>query len=44
MKHNVPSDDSREFKQSQADLDWSKVVFGQFSGEMCKQKLNGDFL
>ncbi|EDL25044.1 upstream-binding factor 1-like protein 1 [Mus musculus] len=38
MEHNIPSDDSREFKKSQADLNWSKVAFGLFSGEMCKQK------
>ncbi|XP_021062360.1 upstream-binding factor 1-like protein 1 [Mus pahari] len=38
MKHNIPSDDSREFQKSQTDLDWSKVAFGLFSGEMCKQK------
>lgn len=38
MKHNMPSDDFREYKSSQAELDWSKVAFGLFSGEMCKQK------
>ncbi|XP_028619199.1 upstream-binding factor 1-like protein 1 [Grammomys surdaster] len=38
MQYNIPSDDFREFKISQADLDWSKVAFGRFSGEMCKQK------
>ena len=38
MKHNIGSDDFREFESSQADIDWSKVAFGLFSGEMCKQK------
>lgn len=38
MQNNIPSDDFREFKTSQADLNWSKVAFGRFSGEMCKQK------
>ncbi|NP_001408161.1 upstream binding transcription factor like 1 [Rattus norvegicus] len=38
MKKNITSDDSRDFKASQADLDWNNIAFGRFSGEMCKQK------
>lgn len=38
MTNILPSDDSRGFKKTLEDLDWSKVAFGQFSGEMCRQK------
>lgn len=38
MKNIIPSDDFRGFKKTLEDLDWSKVAFGQFSGEMCRQK------
>ncbi|CAH6777422.1 upstream-binding factor 1-like protein 1 [Phodopus roborovskii] len=38
IKNNVPSDDSQPFRKTQEDLDWDKVAFKHFSGEMCKQK------
>ncbi|OBS71709.1 hypothetical protein A6R68_13713 [Neotoma lepida] len=38
IKNNIPSDDSRAFKKTQEDLEWGKVAFKHFSGEMCKQK------
>ncbi|XP_041512707.1 upstream-binding factor 1-like protein 1 [Microtus oregoni] len=38
MKNIIPLDDSRGFKKTLEDLDWNKVAFGQFSGEMCRQK------
>ena len=38
LEHNMPSDDFKEHKSRQADLDWSKVAFALFSREMCKQK------
>uniref|UniRef100_A0A8C0XZ53 HMG box domain-containing protein n=1 Tax=Castor canadensis TaxID=51338 RepID=A0A8C0XZ53_CASCN len=38
MEKNLPPDDSQAFKTTQACLDWGKVAFNRFSGEMCKLK------
>nr|XP_004661943.2 upstream-binding factor 1-like protein 1 [Jaculus jaculus] len=38
MEENLLSNDSRAFQKSQADLDWEKVAFEPFTGEMCRLK------
>lgn len=38
MKNNLPSNDSSKFKTTESHLDWDKVAFKDFSGEMCKMK------
>ena len=38
MKNNIPSDDSRAMKKTVENLDWDKVAFKKFSGEVCKHK------
>ncbi|XP_010977777.3 upstream-binding factor 1-like protein 1 [Camelus dromedarius] len=38
MENNVPSDDRHTFKTTQALMDWEKVAFKGYSGEMCKLK------
>ncbi|XP_048216634.1 upstream-binding factor 1-like protein 1 [Perognathus longimembris pacificus] len=38
IEKNLPFDDNLTFKKSQTCLDWGKVAFKHFSGEMCKLK------
>lgn len=38
MKGNLPSNDGSKFKTTESHLDWDKVAFKDFSGEMCKIK------
>uniref|UniRef100_A0A8C6R1R6 Upstream binding transcription factor, RNA polymerase I-like 1 n=2 Tax=Nannospalax galili TaxID=1026970 RepID=A0A8C6R1R6_NANGA len=38
MEDNVLANDFRGFRRTLADLNWNKVAFEHFSGEMCKQK------
>ncbi|KAL1781984.1 upstream-binding factor 1 1 [Sigmodon hispidus] len=38
IQNNIPLDDTRAFKKTQEEIDWDKVAFKQFSGEICKQK------
>ncbi|XP_063156669.1 nucleolar transcription factor 1 isoform X2 [Candoia aspera] len=38
MKNNLPSNDGSKFKTTESHLDWDKVAFKDFSGEMCKMK------
>ncbi|XP_048200258.1 upstream-binding factor 1-like protein 1 [Perognathus longimembris pacificus] len=38
MEKNLPFDDNLTFKKAQTCLDWGKVAFKHFSGEMCKVK------
>ncbi|EGW14243.1 upstream-binding factor 1-like protein 1 isoform X1 [Cricetulus griseus] len=38
MKNNIPSDDSGAIIKTPDVLDWDKVAFKDFSGEVCKQK------
>ncbi|XP_028841593.1 nucleolar transcription factor 1-like [Denticeps clupeoides] len=38
MKVNLPPKDVAKYKTSESHLDWGKVAFSAFSGEMCKQK------
>ena len=38
MEKNLPSNDSHTFKTAQSLMDWEKVAFKAFSGQMCKQK------
>uniref|UniRef100_A0A8C3VUW5 HMG box domain-containing protein n=1 Tax=Catagonus wagneri TaxID=51154 RepID=A0A8C3VUW5_9CETA len=38
MEKNLPSNDSHTFKTAQSLMDWEKVAFKDFSGQMCKQK------
>ncbi|XP_059934675.1 upstream-binding factor 1-like protein 1 [Mesoplodon densirostris] len=38
MENNIPSNDRRTFKTTQSQMDWEKVAFKDFSGEMCKLK------
>ncbi|KAF7239193.1 Nucleolar transcription factor 1 [Varanus komodoensis] len=38
MKNNLPSNDGGKFKTTESHLDWDKVSFKDFSGEMCKMK------
>ncbi|XP_037696302.1 upstream-binding factor 1-like protein 1 [Choloepus didactylus] len=38
MENNLPSNDQHKFKTTQSHLDWEKVAFKDFSGEMCKLK------
>ncbi|KAK2916123.1 hypothetical protein QQF64_024572 [Cirrhinus molitorella] len=38
MKMNLPKKDMTKYKMSESQLDWEKVAFKSYSGEMCKQK------
>uniref|UniRef100_A0A8C2YGL7 HMG box domain-containing protein n=1 Tax=Coturnix japonica TaxID=93934 RepID=A0A8C2YGL7_COTJA len=38
MKNNLPANDGSKFKTTESHLDWEKVAFKDFSGEMCKMK------
>ncbi|KAF4116296.1 nucleolar transcription factor 1 [Onychostoma macrolepis] len=38
MKGNLPDKDLAKYKTSESHLDWEKVAFNSYSGEMCKQK------
>ncbi|XP_057605419.1 upstream-binding factor 1-like protein 1 [Hippopotamus amphibius kiboko] len=38
MEDNIPSNDRHTFKTTQSLMDWEKVAFKHFSGEMCKLK------
>ncbi|XP_062994364.1 nucleolar transcription factor 1 isoform X2 [Elgaria multicarinata webbii] len=38
MKNNLPSNDGGKFKTTESHLDWDKVSFKDFSGDMCKMK------
>nr|KAF6343847.1 upstream binding transcription factor like 1 [Pipistrellus kuhlii] len=38
MENNLPPSDNHTFKIAQAHMDWAKVAFKDFSGEMCKLK------
>uniref|UniRef100_A0A673Y0G2 Upstream binding transcription factor n=1 Tax=Salmo trutta TaxID=8032 RepID=A0A673Y0G2_SALTR len=40
MKVNLPQKDLAKYKTSESHLDWEKVAFNSFTGEMCKQKWN----
>ncbi|KAM7087374.1 upstream-binding factor 1-like protein 1 [Molossus nigricans] len=38
MENNLPPKDNHTFKTTQSLMDWEKVAFKDFSGEMCKLK------
>ncbi|XP_059537157.1 upstream-binding factor 1-like protein 1 [Myotis daubentonii] len=38
LKNNLPSNDKHTFKTTQSHMDWGKVAFKGYSGEMCKLK------
>ena len=38
MEKNIPPNDRHTFKTTQSVMDWGKVAFKDFSGEMCKLK------
>ena len=38
MEKSIPSNDRQTFKTTQSVMDWEKVAFKDFSGEMCKLK------
>ena len=38
MEKSIPSSDGHTFKTAQSVMDWEKVAFKDFSGEMCKLK------
>uniref|UniRef100_G1QDW1 HMG box domain-containing protein n=2 Tax=Myotis lucifugus TaxID=59463 RepID=G1QDW1_MYOLU len=38
LKNNLPSNDNHTFKTTQSQMDWGKVAFKGYSGEMCKLK------
>ncbi|XP_008111486.2 nucleolar transcription factor 1 isoform X6 [Anolis carolinensis] len=38
MKNNLPSNDGGKFKTTESHLDWDKVAFKDFSGDMCRMK------
>ncbi|XP_007936279.1 upstream-binding factor 1-like protein 1 [Orycteropus afer afer] len=38
MENNLPPNDKRKFKTTQSHMNWEKVAFKDFSGEMCKNK------
>ncbi|XP_077169787.1 nucleolar transcription factor 1 isoform X5 [Paroedura picta] len=38
MKNNLPTNDGSKFKTTESHLDWDKVSFKDFSGDMCKMK------
>ena len=38
MEKNIPSNERHTFKATQSVMDWGKVAFKDFSGEMCKLK------
>nr|XP_023501357.1 upstream-binding factor 1-like protein 1 [Equus caballus] len=38
MENNLPSNERHTFKTTQSQMDWGKVAFKDFSGEMCKLK------
>ncbi|XP_078465022.1 nucleolar transcription factor 1-like isoform X1 [Lampetra fluviatilis] len=38
MKSVIPENDSMKFKTTEQHLDWEKVKFSNFTGDMCKEK------
>lgn len=38
LQDNLPPNDSNTFKTTQSQMDWGKVAFKHYSGEMCKLK------
>ncbi|KAL0993262.1 hypothetical protein UPYG_G00105350 [Umbra pygmaea] len=40
MKVNLPPKDATKYKTTESHLDWEKVAFNSFTGEMCKKKWN----
>ncbi|XP_036154852.1 upstream-binding factor 1-like protein 1 [Myotis myotis] len=38
LRNNLPSNDKHTFKTTQSHMDWGKVAFKGYSGEMCKLK------
>ncbi|KAM5316803.1 LOW QUALITY PROTEIN: upstream-binding factor 1-like protein 1 [Glossophaga mutica] len=38
LENNLPPNDSHTFKTTQSQMDWGKVAFKDYSGEMCKLK------
>ncbi|XP_006092978.1 upstream-binding factor 1-like protein 1 [Myotis lucifugus] len=38
MENNLPPNDKHTFKTTQSQMDWVKVAFKDYSGEMCKLK------
>ncbi|ELK27669.1 PREDICTED: upstream-binding factor 1-like protein 1 [Myotis davidii] len=38
MENNLPPNDNHTFKTTQSHMDWGKVAFKDYSGEMCKLK------
>ncbi|XP_042328298.1 nucleolar transcription factor 1 [Sceloporus undulatus] len=38
MKSNLPTNDGSKFKTTESHLDWEKVAFKDFSGDMCRMK------
>ncbi|KAM9221770.1 upstream-binding factor 1-like protein 1 [Dugong dugon] len=38
MENNLPPNDKQKFKTTQSRMNWEKIAFRDFSGEMCKNK------
>ena len=38
MKVALPMKDQTKYKTSESHLDWEKVAFNSYTGDMCKQK------
>ncbi|MGH0138341.1 UNVERIFIED_CONTAM: hypothetical protein FKN15_036077 [Acipenser sinensis] len=38
MRINLPQNDLTKFKTAESHLDWGKVAFNQYTGDMCKEK------
>lgn len=38
MKVNLPEKDLTKYKTTEAHLDWGKIAFNTYSGEMCRLK------
>lgn len=38
IEDTIPADDRHAFRTTQSKMNWGKVAFGDFSGEMCKHK------
>ncbi|XP_054445405.1 upstream-binding factor 1-like protein 1 [Pteronotus mesoamericanus] len=38
LENNLPSNDSHTFRTTQSHMDWERVAFKDYSGEMCKLK------
>ncbi|XP_041087628.1 nucleolar transcription factor 1-like isoform X1 [Polyodon spathula] len=38
MRINLPQNDLTKFKTAESHLDWNKVAFNQYTGDMCKEK------